>query len=66
MTAFKRAFELLRIADEDQIVRGLSGGDDIGERHLSGFIDEERIDRLEVFFARPHPRGSSHNVRGSL
>ncbi len=50
--------ELLGVAEEDEVGRGDAGGDDIGERSLARFVDEEHIDRVAHDRVTPEPAGS--------
>jgi len=54
--ALEGALQLLRIANQDQILGGLRDGDDIGEGHLPGLVMKIRL-CLEIF-GWPKPRGS--------
>jgi len=46
---------LLRIANQDQVLGGLRNGDDIGEGHLPGLVDEQYVDGLEILGPGPKP-----------
>ena len=61
MAPLHRLLELSRIAEKDNIVRGLRHGEDIGKRHLRRFIDEQRIDGFERVSTRPQPSGPGSN-----
>ncbi len=65
MGAFLRLFELLRVAQEDDAGRGVGGGEDVGEGHLGGFVDEEDVDGVRELFARPHPHRAADHVGGA-
>src|SRR6266481_6304752 len=41
---------------------GLCDGDDIGEGHLPGLVDEQYVDGLEILGPGPKPRGSAYDV----
>ena len=51
--ALKRLLQLLRISEKDDALRGLRHGKNVGERHLTGFIHEQDVDRFFEFFPRP-------------
>ena len=36
--------ELQRIAEQDQVLRGVGRGDGVGERQLTGLVDDEDVD----------------------
>src|SRR3977135_858057 len=56
--ALEGTLQLLRIANQDQVFGGLRDGDDIGEGHLPGLVDEQYIGGLEILGPGPKPRGS--------
>src|SRR6266481_5227282 len=62
MAALEGALQLLRIANQDQVLGGLCDGDDIGEGHLPGLVDEQYVYGLEIFGPGPKPRGPSYNI----
>ena len=62
MTSLLRLLELLRIAEQHDAVRRLRHGDDVRERHLSGFVDEEHVDRRLEFRSRPQPRRAADDI----
>ena len=38
--------QLLRVAEQDQVARGAGAGQDVGQGHLAGLVDEEIVERL--------------------
>ena len=62
MTALHRLFELLRIADQHDAPRGLRHRQNIRERHLRGFVDEENVDCVCGIGERPKPCRSARHV----
>ena len=62
MTSFCWLFELLRVTEQHHAVGSLRNRDDIRERHLAGFVDEQDVDRRREFRTRPKPRCPSHDV----
>src|SRR6266403_2066809 len=62
MAALERALQLLRVANQDQVLGALRDGDDIGQRHLAGLVNEQYVDGLEILGPGPKPRGSAYNI----
>ena len=62
MAALEGTLQLLRIANQDQVLGALRDGDDIGEGHLPGLVDEQYVYGLEIFGPGPKPRGSAYNI----
>ena len=54
--------ELLGIADEHEVARGRANRDDVGERHLSGLVDEEVVERLLHPRTSEQPRGAGDEL----
>jgi hypothetical protein len=42
--ALRDLWQLIGVAEEDQRVSGAADRDDVGERHLAGFVDEEDVE----------------------
>jgi len=61
-----RLLELLRVAEEDDALRGLGHGEDVGEGSLAGFVHEEDVEGAGVLVARPHPRRAGADLRGAV
>src|ERR1700736_5655667 len=56
--------ELLWVAQEHDVPRALTGGQHVGERHLTGFVHEQYIEFFVRFRAGPQERSSTDD--GSL
>ena len=54
--------ELLRVAEQDDASRRLRARHRVGERHLAGLVDEERVDRVLELVVRPEPRRAGGHV----
>ncbi len=60
-----RLLELLGIAEKNDALRGLRHGEDVGERGLAGLVDEEDVERVRVFLARPEPGRPGADLRAA-
>lgn len=56
MGALDRLGELHRIADQHDVARARAGSDEVGQRHLSGLVDEQIVELLVVLVAGEQPR----------
>src|SRR4051812_24196850 len=54
------------VTDEDNVLRRYAHGDDIGETHLSGFIDKEIIELSIEVGTREEPRSSGDELMIAL
>ena len=61
-----RLLELLRVAEEDDALRGLGHGEDVGEGGLAGLVHEEDVDGAGVLLARPEPGRAGADLRGAV
>jgi hypothetical protein len=52
-------FELLGVAEQHEVARGAGEGEDLGERHLAGFVDEQVVELLGGIVAGPQPSGAA-------
>jgi hypothetical protein len=66
VAALEWLIELLGVPEQDDVVRGLGDGEDVGEGHLPGFVDEQQVDGRGHVFARPQPRGTGGDLGGAL
>ena len=57
--------ELLRIAEQDQVRRGVRCGKDISKRHLACLVNHEHINAVAEIFTRPKPRCPANDLRVS-
>ena len=62
-----RLFELLRITKQDQAACPPGHGQDVGQSHLPGLVDEQDIDTVGEVLARPQPRRTAqHRVLATV
>src|SRR5262245_55843420 len=66
MTPLQRLLELLRIAQQYEVLRGLRRGDYISQRHPPRFVADQYIDGILEFIACPEPCSSRDNVCGPV
>lgn len=57
--------ELLRVAQEDDVLRGARSRQRRGERHLPRLVDEEVIERAGRAVVGPEPDGAPHDGSGA-
>ena len=62
MTALERLFELLRIPEEHEVARAATGGGDVRESHLPGFVHDKHVDGRFHVLPRPQPRGAAGDM----
>ena len=62
MHALEGLLELLRITQQHDVARTAAHGHHVGQGHLPGLVDEERVDDPGHLFARPQPGGSANDV----
>lgn len=60
--ALRRLGQLLRVAQEDDVVRRRAHGHQVGERHLPGLVDHEHVDGADHGVAGEEPRRAGHDV----
>src|SRR5262245_39388558 len=74
MRALRDLGELRRIAEQDQVARGGAHGEGVGEAHLPGLVDDERVDEGAAVWAGvwaaaveivagEQPRRAGHEIR---
>ena len=56
MRALRDLRELQRVAKQHDVARRRSHRERVGERHLPGFVDDERVDLAVERFVREEPR----------
>ena len=61
-----RLVELLRIAEQHEILGGARDRDRVGEGDLAGFVDEQRVDRPGHLRRDPQPRRPGGEVRAAV
>ena len=66
VAALQRLIELLRIAEQHQILRGLGHRQRIRKRHLAGLVHEQHVHRGGVLRSRPEPRRAGTYLRFTL
>ena len=54
--------ELLRIAEQHEVRGARRRGDRVRERHLAGFVDEQRVDAPDHVVPRPQPGGAAEHT----
>src|SRR5262249_51113558 len=60
-----RLFQLLRVAQQHQILSCWRTRQNVGERHLSRLIDEKNVHRIHEFLPAPQPGSAPQNVDGA-
>ena len=68
MRALRNLRELQRVAEQHDVARRGPHRERVGERHLPGFVDHQRVDRAVERGVREEPCGSGEelDVRGSI
>ena len=64
MRALEWLIELLRIAEQDDRARAGAHGEDVGERHLARFVDEEHVERGHGSSPKPRAMACRRRRRG--
>ena len=59
MGALLRLLQLLRVAEHHDVPRRAGGGEQHGERHLPGFVDEQHVERFGRLEKHSRPRLST-------
>ena len=61
--SLERLVELLRVAEQDEAVRGRRDRDDVGQRDLAGLVHEQDVDRSAIFGAPTATRAGRELAR---
>ena len=66
MTGLLGLLELLRVAQQDDVLGGTRYGKHVRERHLSRFVDKQDVDTFRKVRSRPQPRRATQNAIATL
>jgi hypothetical protein len=55
MRTLRRLTELHLVTDQDKVRSRARHGDDVGERYLARFVNEQKIHQCVAVFVREHP-----------
>ena len=66
MRALQRLIELLRIAKQHDVGRGVGDRQQVGQRQLGGFVDEEHVDAVIGLGPRPKPGGAGGEIAAGV
>ena len=62
VTAARRLLQLLGVAEQHDVGSRLRHSQDVRQRHLARLVDEQYVDRLGEFHARPQPSGAGGDL----